>query len=128
METLNTFSREHIMGLYYEDDWILDGEIVNEFLAAYNPKIKVVKAEVKDHFSEFGILPFHLTSYIERLTKAFEAKDEGQILRLSAEIGHYIGDAHVPLHTSENYNGQLTNQIGNMHTSSMTVKPNLCSY
>ena len=33
-------------------------------------------------------------------------------LQLSAEIGHYIGDAHVPLHTTMNYNGQLTGQIG----------------
>ena len=35
-----------------------------------------------------------------------------RILRISAEIGHYIGDAHVPLHTTENYNGQLTGQEG----------------
>jgi hypothetical protein len=34
------------------------------------------------------------------------------IMRLSAEIGHYIGDACVPLHTTENYNGQLTDQVG----------------
>ena len=33
-------------------------------------------------------------------------------MRLSAEIGHYIGDACVPLHTTSNYNGQLTNQVG----------------
>jgi hypothetical protein len=34
------------------------------------------------------------------------------ILRLSAELGHYIGDANVPLHTTINYNGQLTGQEG----------------
>jgi hypothetical protein len=33
-------------------------------------------------------------------------------MKNSAEIGHYIGDAHVPLHTSSNHNGQLTNQRG----------------
>jgi hypothetical protein len=33
-------------------------------------------------------------------------------LKYAAEIGHYIADAHVPLHTTENYNGQLTNQYG----------------
>jgi hypothetical protein len=27
-------------------------------------------------------------------------------------LGHYIGDAHVPLHTTSNYNGQKTNQHG----------------
>ena len=35
-----------------------------------------------------------------------------RILKYSAEIGHYISDAHVPLHTTENYNGQFTNQKG----------------
>ncbi|NQX92584.1 MAG: hypothetical protein HRT74_10760, partial [Flavobacteriales bacterium] len=27
-------------------------------------------------------------------------------------MGHYIADAHVPLHTTENYNGQLSGQYG----------------
>jgi hypothetical protein len=47
-----------------------------------------------------------------RLTKAFEEKDINKILRLSSDFGHYIADAHVPLHTTKNYNGQLTNQWG----------------
>jgi hypothetical protein len=47
-----------------------------------------------------------------RLTEAFKQQDFEKILRLSAEIGHYIGDAHVPLHTTQNYNGQLTDQAG----------------
>ena len=46
------------------------------------------------------------------LVKAFENQDLENILRLSAEFGHYIGDAHVPLHTTKNYNGQLTDQVG----------------
>ena len=41
-----------------------------------------------------------------------EEKDVDKILSLSADLGHYIGDSHVPLHTTENYNGQLTGQRG----------------
>jgi len=41
-----------------------------------------------------------------RLTKAFKEKSFSSILKNSAEIGHYIADAHVPLHTSENYEEQ----------------------
>ena len=33
-------------------------------------------------------------------------------MKNSAEIGHYIADAHVPLHTNSNHNGQFTNQKG----------------
>src|SRR5690606_9359940 len=47
-----------------------------------------------------------------QLKDAFMVGDPDRILRLSADIGHYIGDAHVPLHTTENYNGQKTGQEG----------------
>jgi len=47
-----------------------------------------------------------------RLTNAFKEKDKAKILKLSAEIGHYIADAHVPLHACTNHNGQFTNQQG----------------
>jgi hypothetical protein len=47
-----------------------------------------------------------------RLTHAFKEKNQAQILKYSAEIGHYIADAHVPLHASSNHNGQYTDQKG----------------
>ena len=47
-----------------------------------------------------------------KLTNAFKEKNLSRILKYSAEIGHYISDAHVPLHATENYNGQFTNQKG----------------
>ena len=66
----------------------------------------------QNHFTEYGVLPYFLEHYYNRLVRAFESGDEERILKLSADIGHYISDAHVPLHTTENYNGQLTNQLG----------------
>lgn len=65
-----------------------------------------------DHLNEHGILPWHLMRMQRRLTEAFIKKDKQRILQLSAEMGHYIGDAHVPLHTTQNYNGQLSDQVG----------------
>ena len=49
---------------------------------------------------------------LHRLTDAFKEKDQAKILKLSAEIGHYIADAHVPLHAHSNHNGQYTGQQG----------------
>ncbi|MDG1261869.1 MAG: zinc dependent phospholipase C family protein [Flavobacteriales bacterium] len=66
----------------------------------------------EDTLMEYGIVPWHISNMTYRLTKAFEEKNIKRILRTSAEIGHYIGDAHVPLHTTENYNGQLSGQYG----------------
>ena len=66
----------------------------------------------EDTLRAYGIVPWHLQTMLYRLKDAFEAKDLNRILKVSAEFGHYIGDAHVPLHTTENYNGQMTGQKG----------------
>lgn len=65
-----------------------------------------------DLFTEHGTLPYNLVRQYHMLVNAFKDKNVPRILRLSSDIGHYIGDAHVPLHTTTNYNGQLTNQLG----------------
>ena len=66
----------------------------------------------EDSIKAHGIVPWHIQVMLNRLTKAFEQKDINAILKNSAEIGHYISDAHVPLHASSNHNGQLTKQKG----------------
>jgi hypothetical protein len=65
-----------------------------------------------DTLEAYGVVPYHLPVVVYRLAKAFEAQDLGRIMKLSADLGHYVGDAHVPLHTTENYNGQFTGQKG----------------
>lgn len=59
-----------------------------------------------------GIVPWWIQVMQAKLTKAFKEKNAGQILKLSAEIGHYIADSHVPLHASSNHDGQYSNQKG----------------
>jgi hypothetical protein len=66
----------------------------------------------EDTLRRYGIVPWHIQLMQRRLTFAFIKKDMVSILRLSAELGHYIADAHVPLHASSNHNGQLTGQHG----------------
>ena len=71
-----------------------------------------VAKHTEDTLQAYGIVPWHVYVMKNRLTSAFKRRDAASILRLSAEIGHYIADSNVPLHTTENYNGQLTNQKG----------------
>lgn len=59
-----------------------------------------------------GIVPWWIQIMQQRLTNAFKEKDMAKILKLSAEIGHYIADSHVPLHVTSNHDGQLTGQKG----------------
>jgi Icc-related predicted phosphoesterase len=44
-----------------------------------------------------------------KLTKAFKDK-KNEILFIAGDLGHYIADGHMPLHTSDNHDGQNTNQ------------------
>lgn len=73
---------------------------------------EAVEKYSEDTLQAYGIVPWHVAVMTRRLTKAFENEDANRILYLSADLGHYIADAHVPLHTTENYNGQLTGQKG----------------
>jgi hypothetical protein len=44
-----------------------------------------------------------------KLTKAFKDKRKNEILFIAGDLGHYIADGHMPLH-SDNHDGQNTNQ------------------
>src|SRR5690606_15174448 len=66
----------------------------------------------EDTLRAYGIGPWNVYRVKMNLTEAFARKDAKAILRLAADLGHYIGDINVPLHTTVNYNGQLTGQHG----------------
>jgi hypothetical protein len=66
----------------------------------------------KDTLLTYGVLPWHIQIIYYNLVKAFKEKNLSEILKYSAYLGHYVADAHVPLHTTENYDGQLTGQKG----------------
>ena len=66
----------------------------------------------EDSLNKHGTLPWNILRQMKYLEDAFKDQNEELILKYSADIGHYIGDAHVPLHTTSNYNGQFTNQHG----------------
>jgi hypothetical protein len=65
-----------------------------------------------DTLLKYGMNPWQVQNMYFMLVKAFKERDSARILKYSAEIGHYIADACVPLHTTWNYNGQMTGQTG----------------
>lgn len=112
LKNMHSFVAFTVNGAYRKDDWNLPVDSL-KLLFGDNPLMKrITSCYGSDSFTAHGILPYNLDEMLEKLTKAFVSKDKNRILRLSAELGHYIADAHVPLHTSKNYNGQLTNQDG----------------
>jgi hypothetical protein len=73
---------------------------------------QAVEKYTEDTLMAYGIVPWQVQRMKFQLTNAFVKKDLKQILRISSDLGHYIADSNVPLHTTENYNGQMTNQLG----------------
>ena len=59
-----------------------------------------------------GVIPWQIYRTYQNLVQAFKEKNQNRIIQYTADLGHYVADAHVPLHTTSNYNGQFTNQIG----------------
>jgi hypothetical protein len=66
----------------------------------------------KDTLLKYGYLPYLIIKVKDSLITAFRSRKKDSILFYAADLGHYIGDAHVPLHTTVNYDGQLSNQRG----------------
>ena len=66
----------------------------------------------KDTVNRYGILPWHIQDMMVKLTDAMKNKRKTEILLIAADLGHYVADAHMPLHTTANHNGQFTGQQG----------------
>jgi len=59
-----------------------------------------------------GILPWAILKTADSLQAAFENNDMHKAILIASDLGHYIGDSHMPLHITRNYNGQYTGQYG----------------
>ena len=90
---------------------------------------KAVAKFSADTLQKYGTVPWVVLEMKDSLTAAFQRRDTTAIIHFSSELGHYIGDAFVPLHTTINYDGQLTNQKG-LHSlwESQLVERNLNGY
>ncbi|MBX0292001.1 S1/P1 Nuclease [Hymenobacter sp. HSC-4F20] len=73
---------------------------------------KAVAKYTADTLRKYGTLPWAVLETKTKLTEAFRQRDTAAIISLSADLGHYVADAYVPLNTTVNYDGQLTKQEG----------------
>ncbi len=95
--------------------------------AAHNMPInwyEAVAKYTKDSLLKYGYVPYWIVVMQDRLTDAFRKGTKDSILFYAADLSHYIQDAHVPLHTTLNYDGQLTAQKG-LHSLWESLVPEL---
>ncbi len=83
------------------------------------PNFKVPRSyeeAVKEHGEErvikYGMVPWRVGLDVDSLSDAMKARNIPLVLHLSADLGHYVADMHVPLHATKNYDGQFTGNIG----------------
>ena len=77
----------------------------------YNWKDAVAKYSA-DTLKKYGYVPYQILIEYDSLVNAFKQKNAENIIFYADDLAHYIEDANVPLHTTNNYDGQLTNQKG----------------
>lgn len=106
------FIRDPIQKNFGRQEWIFPTDSVNVWLESAIDPEQYPEIHCEEDFTRHGINPWNIKIQYERLKAAFKRRDSEAILRISADMGHYIADAHVPLHATENYNGQLTGQEG----------------
>jgi len=88
------------------------------FVALPRDYDEAVRKFGREKVVENGLLPWRAADVYGRLVKAFEraGRQEGysldDIKLMSAVLGHYVADAHMPFHAALNYDGQLTGQRG----------------
>ena len=71
-----------------------------------------LKIYSKDTLMKYGYVPYEVIMEKNALTNAMRNKNADSILFYAGDLCHYISDANVPLHTTMNYDGQLSKQNG----------------
>src|SRR5262249_26156675 len=59
-----------------------------------------------------GRLPWKIEEVYRGLVDALRARDLPRALERAGTLCHFVADAHVPLHATDNHEGQLTGQRG----------------
>lgn len=61
---------------------------------------------------QWGIVPWAIGEVVDSMTAAMERADWTRVRFWTADLCHYVGDLHQPLHCTLNYDGQLTGNNG----------------
>lgn len=59
-----------------------------------------------------GTNPWATVEVMDSLTAQLKRGDWNAAYQSAADLGHYVGDPHQPLHATENYDGKLTGNTG----------------
>ncbi len=92
----------------------IDIDYYQEFMSGrmIEDKAELIKAYGDSLVEKQGVLPWATEDSYNKLIDAFKSRDKNKIVLYAADLAHYVEDAYQPLHTTMNYDGQLTGQKG----------------
>ncbi len=74
--------------------------------------LEAAQAQVGGGYYRLGVVPWVIQDRWRDLVEAFRTGDASKVRFATAILGHYVADAHVPLHTTTNHDGQQSGQKG----------------
>lgn len=96
---------KHYIDLDYYSEFNASGSIpesIDDAIARYG----------ESNVYDWGILPWATLASYDSLVSTLRRGSYQKASLYAADLGHYVGDGHMPMHLTKNYNGQLTGNKG----------------
>ena len=75
-------------------------------------RLTAFDSQIPEAPSVIGIAPWTIMDLMEDMTESMRTNDWMWAARCGSALSHYLGDLHMPLHCTRNYNGQESGQYG----------------
>ena len=95
----------HYIDIDYYPEFVLSGLILQNYDS-------IIALHGYNFVIDNGTLPWTTKITFDSLKSCFQRRDWNKSAYFAADLGHYVGDGHMPLHITKNYNGQMTGQSG----------------
>jgi len=94
-ELLKQFYKDHISDTKSEGEWVFDGNVSRAFKKMLDIKKRGSEIHIKDNFSGYGILPYHMHDFYWRLVQAFNCLTNWEYMRFGkVEFLSFKEDMH----------------------------------
>jgi len=100
----DTEAPKHFIDIDNYPEFLLSGKIPQSWDS-------IVKARGLAFVLDNGIIPWSTMAAFDSVRDCFARENWDKAALFAADLGHYVGDGHMPLHLTANYNGQLTGQV-----------------
>ncbi len=101
----NTEAPKHFIDIDNYPEFMLRGKIPMTYDS-------ILRAYGYAYVTDNGTVPWSTFNTYDSLRNCFAREDLVKAALFAADLGHYVGDGHMPLHLTANYDGQNTGQDG----------------